>query len=363
MSESKRAVIRKISRDTGCSESSVYKILANPIGFSKATVDAVRLAAESYGLRVGEPVHRRDTGDALRIRVVLPARPLYFWREAVLGMERSRERLEEERGVPIRLQYAYYNYPFDESECERILTFSNEELPDALIIFPIAQDVCRRFLETNEAADRMPIILFNDRLDYMTDDWFAAHPHVGFVGPDGYSEGIAAAHLIDRCAPRARRVAVVCSRHDHAARTSDDRIRGICTTIASESPEIVIHRVELDPTERIAPATLARKLIGCYTEASEDGLDCIYISSGVTHIACAAVEKLERRLGRPLATCVIGHECSAADKRYLLEGRQGGYIKQDVYTQGIEAVRDAVLCACGEVMPTRRVYPSSVFIR
>ncbi len=92
-------------------------------------------------------------------------------------------------------------------------------------------------------------------------------------------------------------------------------------------------------------------------------MDCVYISSGVTHIASAAVDKLARRQGVPLSTFVIGHECSAADKRYLLEGRQRGYIKQDVYTQGAEAVRDAVLAACGNRLPERRLYSSSVFIR
>ncbi len=361
MSSGKRALIRKIARDTGYSESSVYKILANPIGFSKNTVDVVRLAAETYGLHIGEPTRSAHAEDgSLRVGVVLPARPLYFWREAVVGMEKCRERLETERGVSVRLQYAYYSYPFDESECERILSFSNWEKPDALILFPIAEDSCRRFLNRNETVEKIPVILFNELLDEMNDDWFAAHPHVGLVGPDGYNEGVSAAHLIRSCSPAVRRVAVVYSRHDQGARTSDDRIRGICVTLSSGSPKTVIHRVELDPTERMAPATLARGLMSGY----EEGLiDCVYISSGVSHIACAAVEKLERRMGKTLPTFVIGHECSAADKRYLLEGRQRGYIKQDVYTQGFEAVRDAVLCALGESAPACRLYPSSVFIR
>ncbi len=361
MSEGKRAVIRRISRETGCSESSVYKILANPMGFSKATVDAVRRVAEGYGLRVGEPARRSHTDmDALRIRVVLPARPLYFWREAVLGMEKSCTRLEVEQGISVRLQYAYYSYPFDEAECERILTFSDGDRPSALILFPTEQPSCRRFLARNETTEQIPVILFNDILDYMTDDWFAAHPHVGSIAPDGYDEGASAAHLIHGCSPDIRRVAVVYSRHDHGARTSDDRVRGVCDTLAAESPATDICRVELDPTEHMAPANLARHLSAAYRDTVPD---CVYISSGVTHIACAAVEKLERRRGEPLSTFVIGHECSAADKRYLLEGRQRGYIKQDVYTQGAEAVRDAVLCAMGEDTPARRFYRSSVFIR
>ncbi len=361
MSEGKRAVIRKISRETGCSESSVYKILANPIGFSKATVDAVCRAAEAYGLRVGESARpSRTEVDALRIRVVLPARPLYFWREAVLGMEKSRERLEVERGMTVRLQYAYYNYPFVESECERLLSFSDEERPDALILFPTEQEACRRFLTRNESAEGIPVILFNDTQAYMTDAWFDSHPHIGFIGPDGYEEGVEAARLIRQCADELHRVAVVYSRQDHSAHTSDARVRGVCTFFGEESPQVEIVHVDLDPSENIAPATLARHLSDAYRDTVPD---CVYISSGVTHVACAAVEKLERRRGEPLSTFVIGHECSAADKRYLLEGRQRGYIKQDVYTQGFEAVRDAVRCALGEATPARRLYRSSVFIR
>ncbi len=356
--QGKHAVVRRIAQQTGYSESSVYKILANPFGFSKATVETVRRAAEPYGLRVGEPAERAQAErDALRIGVVLPARPLYFWREAVLGMERSKMRMEAERGMIIRLQYAYYSYPFDDGECERILSFADRERPDALILFPIDRDSCRAFLETDA---RMPVILFNEMQDYMTDAWFDAHPQVGYIGPDGCEEGAEAARLICQCAPAVRRVAVVYSRHDSGARTSDERVRGVCTSLAERAPAADILCVELDPSENMAPATLARRLIDCY-EAGP--VDCVYISSGVTHIAAAAVEKIERRRGEPLSTFVIGHECSAADKRYLLEGRQRGYIKQDVYTQGAEAVRDAVLCARGEITPARRLYRSSVFIR
>ncbi len=359
---SKRAAIRRIARNTGYSESTVYKVLTNPMGFSPSTVECVRQAADACGLRMNDPAARgRSNKRTLRISVILPARPLYFWREAVLGMERSRARLEEELGVVLHLQFRYYGYPFEETECERILSVTEREMPDALILFPVEQESFRRFLaQTDLAHAPRPVILFNDTQDYMTDAWFSDHPYIGYIGPDGYSEGTLAADLIGRCAPSISRVAVVYSRQDHGAMTSDDRIRGVCDSLIRVSPAVQICRVELDPTERIAPATLARRLVDCYEEGD---VDCVYISSGVTHIASAAVEKIERRQGRPLSTFVIGHECSAADRRYLLEGRQRGYIKQDVYTQGAEAVRDAVFSVLGEIPPIRKLFPSSMFVR
>ncbi len=253
----KRAVIRRIARDTGYSESSVYKILTNPIGFSRSTVEVVQQIAEQYGLRIsGPPVGERPTGEmtrrVLRIAVILPSRPLYFWQEAVLGMEKGRARLEEELGGPIRLQFAYYSYPFGEIECERLLSFSSGDYPDALILFPVEQEACHRFLECVEAGTAPPTVLFNDIQDYMTDGWFATHPHIGFIGPDGYEEGGLAADLIYRCAPTVSRVAVVYSRQDQGARTSDDRIRGVCDRLSALRSSVHIRRVELDPSERIA---------------------------------------------------------------------------------------------------------------
>jgi hypothetical protein len=112
--------------------------------------------------------------------------------------------------------------------------------------------------------------------------------------------------------------------------------------------------------QELTPAALARRLIDCYETGN---VDCLYIPTGVTHIACAAIEKIERRLGCPLATFVIGHEYASADRRYLMEGRQRGYIKQDVYTQGLHALKDVAEACLNGAQLTGRLYPSSIFIR
>jgi ABC-type sugar transport system substrate-binding protein len=203
-------------------------------------------------------------------------------------------------------------------------------------------------------------VIFNDTQDYMTPDWFRAHAHTVFIGPDGYGEGERAASLIASCGVDIRSLGVICTRHNSSAQVSEQRVKGVCDKARELFPEAQIFHIELDPTARIAPSTLAQRLIGCFDGGD---VDCLYISSGVTHIACAAIEKIERRLARPLATFVIGHECSSADRRYLLEGRQRGYIKQDVYTQGFFALKDVAETCLGVGQLIGRLYPSSIFIR
>ncbi len=359
--KSKRDAIRRISRDTGVSESSIYKILANPFSFSKSTVDTVRREAEKYGLILsGDDSFERalpsvPARPSLRIGVVIPSRPLYFWKEAVAGIEKSRT-LSEAAGVSIQIRYTYHSFPLTETDNRSLFAELDAETPDGLIVFPVGGKVCRDFLESVS----VPTVIFNDTQDYMTEDWFELHPYTAFIGPDGYGEGQRAAALMASCGVDIQHLAVICTRHNSSAQVSEQRVRGVCDKAQELFPAIRITHVELDPTERIAPSTLARRLIGYYGSLDPD---CLYISSGVTHMACNAIEKIERRLERPVSTFVIGHECSSADCRYLMEGRQRGYIKQDVYTQGFHALKDVVESCLSGVKLTGRLYPSSVFIR
>lgn len=361
----RREAIRRISRETGLSESSIYKILANPLSFSRSTVDTVRRAAEELGIgpEVEVSAPSEETGHTLRIGVIIPSRPLYFWREAVLGLEKSKTRLEGELGITIKLIYAYQSFPLDDTFSERRLADLTAESPDAYIVYPVGGEVCHRFVEsTSHGRDGRgtPTVIFNDRQDFMTDEWFSTHPHIGYVGPDCYDEGRRAALLATSLGRELHRVAVICARHHSSATASMLRVRGMCDRLRELCPDVQITHIEVDPTERLAPPTLARCLDA---EWQEGEVDCLYITSGVTHIACAALEKLERRRGTPIAACVIGHELSTADRRYLLEGRQRGYIKQDVYTQGADALANLVY-TCLEGRPLgQKLYLSSIFIR
>lgn len=360
--KNKRDAIRRISRDTDMSESSIYKILSNPLNFSKSTVDTVRRVAERYGLTPGgEGTAAATEGDSLhrylRIGVVIPSRPLYFWREAVAGIEKGKGLVEAQSAVTVQLRYIYYGGSSVAAEEAVLFDALETDALDGLILFPVEGEYCRRFIENTH----IPTVIFNDILDCMTASWFDAHPHAAFIGPDGYEEGKRAAAVMSSCSQSIRHLAVWCIHGNYGERVSGQRIRGMCDHARELFPDIRISRVERDPlAQGLTPAVLARRLIDCYETGN---VDCLYIPSGVTHIACAAIEKIERRLGRPLATFVIGHEYASADSRYLMEGRQRGYIKQDVYSQGLNALQDVVAACLYGAPLTERKYPSSVFIR
>ncbi len=361
----RREAIRRISRDTGLSESSIYKILANPLSFSRSTADTVRRAAEAYGIGPDEEggASAEATERTLRFGVILPSRPLYFWREAVMGLKKSKARLEKELGVTIKLIYAYQSFPLDDTFSDRRMADLVAEAPDGYVVYPVGGEICRAFVEATTHGPNgapVPTVVFNDRQKFMTDEWFSAHPHIGYVGPDCYDEGRRAALLATSLGRELYRVAVICTRHHSSATASTLRSRGMCDHLQELCPAVKITHIEVDPTERLAPPSLARRLDA---EWQEGEVDCLYITSGVTHMACAALEKLERRRGAPIDACVIGHELSTADRRYLLEGRQRGYIKQDVYTQGVDALSGLVY-ACLEGRPIgKKLYLSSIFIR
>ena len=357
----KRAIVRCISRNTGMSESSIYKILSNPFNFSKETVEIVQREAALQGLTlktntVLSPPPSPNQPKTLRIGVVVPSRPVYFWREAIAGISKSKEDPNILSVANIQIVYAYYKFPLSETETLNFFNQLQDQYFDGLIIFPIDGLICQNFIESLT----IPTIIFNELQNYMTDAWLSQRPHMAFIGPDGYDEGKRAAAIIRSRNQQIRHMVIICTRHNSNAQVTEVRAKGMYDGIHGWDDHIHISHMELDPTERAAHSILARHLI---LEYQNQDVDCIYITSGITHVACMAVEKIEQSLGRQLPTVVIGHECSTADHRYLLEGRQLGYIKQDVYTQGLTALRDIVHACLYNTTPQKHLFPSSIFIR
>lgn len=364
----KKDIIKSISLETGMSVSSIYKILSNPLHFSPQSISEVRKAAEKHGLTLSpetgataacseEVVSFRHV---LRIAIVTPSRPLPFWKEAILGFEKAREKLEVEHDLAIEFVYAYHHFPIDESENARLFTDLEAQTLDGCILYPICGDICRAFIEGTSA--RVPLVIFNDLQDYMTDAWFAERPGICFIGTDNYNEGYKAASIAVARNRQIQRLAAIHVIHDLGCQSSLIRVRGFCDGIHAYAPHATIICMEVDSLKRTTASILARKLEPL-CDHEDQGLDCVYFSNGCTHIACSAIEKLARRQNAAAHTVVVGHELMEGDKRYLMEGRQCGYIKQDVYTQSFAAVQDIVSCILSGKPLEKRMYQSSVFIR
>lgn len=368
MISNKKDTIRAISRETGMSVSSIYKILSNPLHFSPRSIHAVRTAAEKYGLTVSHeggvmPADKEECVSShrlLRIAIVTPSRPLLFWKEAIMGFEKAREELEATHDITIEFVYAYHHFPIHESETARSFAELETQVLDGCILYPICGDVCRSFIE--QVGSRVPFVIFNDLQDYMTEAWFAEHPNICFIGTDSYDEGRKAASVVLARDRPIRRLAAVHVTNDLGCQSSRIRVQGFCDGMRDHAPSAEVIRIEETSLKRNTASILARKLEPLFAQG-EPGLDCVYFSNGCTHIACTAIEKLMRIQESTAHTVVVGHELMDGDKRYLMEGRQCGYIKQDVYTQGLAAMRDMVSCILSCMPLKNRMYRSSVFIR
>ncbi len=368
MISSKKDIIKVISRETGMSVSSIYKILSNPFHFSPQSIHAVRKAAEKHGLTVfsenGVTVVGKDEKVSvhriLRIAIVTPSRPLPFWKEAILGFEKAREQLEEMYDLTIEFVYAYHHFPINESENTQLFMSLETQALDGCILYPICGNVCHAFIES--VSSRIPLVIFNDLQDYMTDTWFSEHPDVCFIGTDSYDEGYRAASVVLARNRQAKRLAAIHVANDAGCQSSLIRVQGFIDGMRACVPDSEVICIEEILLKRTTASILARKLEPLYDPTGQ-GVDCVYFSNGCTHIACLAIEKLMRIQASAAHTVVVGHELMEGDKRYLLEGRQCGYIKQDIYTQGFSAVQDMVPRILSGVPLKKRIYQSSVFIR
>lgn len=82
-------VVRKISEEAGLSVSGVYKILNGGAAFSSQKRELIYKLACKYGYFSSS--RKRSGGDcALKIGVLIPKYPLYFWDKAAAGMKAGR---------------------------------------------------------------------------------------------------------------------------------------------------------------------------------------------------------------------------------------------------------------------------------
>ena len=115
------------------------------------------------------------------------------------------------------------------------------------------------------------------------------------------------------------------------------RIAGFTHAATEINPGLSVRTDFVAVNGKLAAAFLAARI---EPEILSGGMDCIYVSTGVTHIASAAIAKVRRRNCLPPGTypLCLGHECSPSDRLYLLDGTQCGYVKQDIYSQARAAV-------------------------
>lgn len=348
--------VRRIAEQTGLTISSVYKILNGSSGFSAGTRQRVEALAAQLQLRPLRPPDSRD----LTLGVLLPEHPAYFWNEAIRGIKSTAQALQERLGIRIKPIFRFLHFPLDGTEIETALCGFAEADCRAYIVYPIDHPAFRDFMDT--LPPELPVMLFNDLPeDVSFSQRLLERPMTAYVGADHEKEGADAARILGERLGGMHRVLALLSEDSRMATAARLRIDGFTRVVRELQPSIRVEVQSLAADGKLTPGFLAARI---ESDILNGKLDCLYVSSGVTHVASAAIAKVRRRNCLPLAACplCLGHECSPSDRPYLLDGTQCGYVKQDVYTQARIAVEQVVTALSDGTPPTDGCVRSSVFV-
>lgn len=355
MSIDKSMLSRQIADRTGLSVSSVSKILNGASGYSVTTRQRVEALASE--LAAGQLSSQNR--DVLKIGVMIPEHPSYFWGEAIVGIRQTIRSIRAECGRQVETVLRFVHFPLDEQSVSVTLSFLQEQDCNAYILYPIDNPAFLSFYDSLPAT--VPVVLFNDLpSNAELSCHLRARRLTAYVGADCYDEGIRAARILGARLSRMQHILALITEDSVSATAAQKRIAGFTQICREINPQISIR------TETVAPhGTLTSAFLAAHIEPEilQGRLDCLYVSSGVTHIASAAIRKVQRRNCLPIGTgppC-LGHECAPSDRPYLLDGTQCGYVKQDIYTQAHTAIR-SVLEALRTGQLTDTYVGSSVFI-
>lgn len=348
--------VRRIAEQTGLTVSSVYKILNGSSGFSAGTRQRVEALAAQLQLRPLRPPDSRD----LTLGVLLPEHPAYFWNEAIRGIKSTAQALQERLGIRIKPIFRFLHFPLDGTEIKTALGGFTEADCRAYIVYPIDHPAFRDFMDA--LPPEPPVMLFNDLPeDVSFSQRLLERPMTAYVGADHEKEGADAARILGARLSGMHRVLALLSEDSRMATAARLRIDGFTRIVHELQPSICVEVQSLAADGKLTPGFLAARI---ESDILNGKLDCLYVSSGVTHVASAAIAKVRRRNCLPLAACplCLGHECSPSDRPYLLDGTQCGYVKQDVYTQARIAVEQVVTALSDGTPPTDGCVRSSVFV-
>lgn len=338
-------IIKKISKETGLSESSVYKILHDPFEFSVKTGDTVKRLAKEYGLTEETPSGKGRLADIL---VMIPSRPSYYWRKAVHGMRDAGRDAELRDGLRISLDFEYYATLFEQERIREMYEgFQDDEKPDyaGYIIYPVGDRSCTDFV--SQKSKSRPVVIFNEAENKSLRFEGGAAENIAYISADHCREGREAFSLIEADGTGLHHIAAVVPSADKGENAAMLRARSFMAAAAAFDPDITVSSINIEVRSRITSAILAGKI---YELSKTKPIDCIYVSSGVTYVACEAVLKLRQRFPEDFRdTFIIGHELSPADMKYLKAGLIKGCVAQDAYLQGYEAVRQI----CGYLLENK----------
>ncbi len=323
VSETTRITIADIAREAGVSTATVDRVLNNRDGVRAPTRGRVLNVARRMGYSDGVLSGPVPDARPVTLDFVLPGGSKAFM--DLYAQNLQNQGLLAAGEVSVRIHRFDGIDPFALARTlERI-----GDATDGVGVVAVDHPVVRETIRTLAARGVPVLTLISD---------IAGLPTVGYIGIDNRAGGRLAGYLLGRFMPPDR-TEIALFTGSLSYRGHEEREMGFRHLIAEDFPQlrVVEFREVAENSDRAREET--RALL-----ATRPGLGGIYnIGGGLRGIADALVEA-----GREREIVLIGHELTAANRRYLLDGTLDAVIDQNPRVQAREAIERLRQAASGQ---------------
>ncbi len=294
--------IAELAKLTGTSKATVSRVVNNCFGVDAKTREKIKAAAKEHGY-----VSPQTRGS--EIRVILPDKPQFYWREAYRGIFS----VLHARGADAST--AIFSSLSETAEYAELLTDALCESPRAVITAAPKNDEIARLL--CELAEKTAVFLLSEKLDIRG---------TFYIGEDPYKSGESLGRAVASALPSPARILHISGGTVNAP----ERLRGFL----SAAPETFRLAGELIyPGASSTPsAEMAREI----HKQGADRFNLCFCSDGVLPQACLALKKL-----RAEHILCAGFENPPDASKYIASGMVAAIAEQDLFTIG----KTAALCA------------------
>lgn len=321
----KRYTSQEIADILGISRGTVYRALNNKGRIKEDTKNKVLELAKELNYKPNRQARALVLNRTVRLAVIIPRYPEYYFRQIEAGMARSAERIKEEWGTQVELLCYRTGFANDGLKQIEVLDGLNS-LPedkknyDGIIIVPGATNILKPAIDEAARAGT-PVILVNGDA--------AGSGRICFIGENSLSAGRTAGELMCKFSKGAGSVAVL-EGYSNASHLTD-RTKGFTQVLERDCPYAKL----LSPISYFEDAAKAynitKRLIHDYKD-----LKGIFVTTA-TGLAPAGKAVFES--GKAGKLNVIGFEYSAEIEKLLQNGSVSASISSDPQTQGGCAVK------------------------
>lgn len=322
--------LTKIAEALGISRSSVYRAIKHTKPMSadmrKTIIDYIN---NHYPEKLTRFNALNENIKSKHIVIIMPYKPEYFWKEAASGIDAAKECFDE---CNVELQYIFYSGKMSEEELITILDSIEVKTADALCVVPVDSEKIAK--KINEISEKIPVAVFNE----------SCHGATAFLNviSNGYEEGKAVGQMIKSACQNGSHIIMLLT-ENYPGNVIIDRMRGFTDTLVGTDENKTNYFIDKVYTEcndiynyhTILPALMARKINECIekVEANGGNVCAVYIPNGMLASLLIALRKLNR-----YDIFALGHEINNNALELFKSCMHGGYVRQDIYTQGYIAV-------------------------